>query len=139
MKWIDYREKLGIGFNDSEKFKMLSNILQNYVERVIGGSYTRDSYLNYCQMVGEHYYDYKNSYQHLRDSLGNCKSITDIIAHFIAFYNTYIPERNGYSYRTISKNEVIEYFIKTLKNINVNYEVLEDDDGVLFFLKVPKN
>ena len=24
MKWVDYREKLGIGFDDSQKFKMLS-------------------------------------------------------------------------------------------------------------------
>lgn len=23
MKWVDYREKLGIGFDDSQKFKML--------------------------------------------------------------------------------------------------------------------
>ena len=23
MKWVDYREKLGIGFNDEQKFQML--------------------------------------------------------------------------------------------------------------------
>lgn len=28
MNWIDYREKLGIGFNDNEKFKILSNIIR---------------------------------------------------------------------------------------------------------------
>ena len=135
MKWIDYREKLGIGFNDSEKFKMLSNILQNYVERVVGNSYTCDSYLNYCQMVGETYYSYSNACNHLSNSLEKCQSMPELIAHYIAFCNTYIPERNGYSYRTISKNEVIEYITKTLKNIDVNYEVLEDNDGIFIFPK----
>ena len=27
MKWVDYREKLGIGFNDNEKLQMLKNKL----------------------------------------------------------------------------------------------------------------
>ena len=27
MKWVDYREKLGIGFNDNNKFQMLSRLL----------------------------------------------------------------------------------------------------------------
>ena len=41
MKWLDYREKLGIGFNDEAKFKMLSTIVQNYAENVIGDSYDK--------------------------------------------------------------------------------------------------
>ena len=32
MKWIDYREKLGIGFEDEEKFGMLKNKVLNYIE-----------------------------------------------------------------------------------------------------------
>ena len=35
MKWIDYREKLGIGSNDNQKFKMLSAMLKNYMEKDI--------------------------------------------------------------------------------------------------------
>ena len=30
MKWVDYREKLGIGFNDNNKFQMLSIINQKW-------------------------------------------------------------------------------------------------------------
>lgn len=70
MKWVDYREKLGIGFNDSQKFKMLSNILRNYAENVVETSYSKNAYLNYCQMVGEVYYDWGNTYKHLSDSFG---------------------------------------------------------------------
>ena len=57
MKWVDYREKLGIGFNDKQKFKMLSAMLKNYVDNVIEENYDESSHLNYCQMVGEDYYD----------------------------------------------------------------------------------
>ena len=31
MKWIDYREKLGIGLNNDQKFKMLLNMMQNFI------------------------------------------------------------------------------------------------------------
>lgn len=65
MKWVDYREKLGIGFNDKQKFKMLSAMLKNYVDNVIEENYDESSHLNYCQMVGEDYYDYNRPYQHL--------------------------------------------------------------------------
>ncbi len=53
MKWVDYRKKLGIGFDDNQKFNMLSAILINYVKNVIGDNFDEDSYLEYCQMVGE--------------------------------------------------------------------------------------
>lgn len=47
MKWVDYREKLGIGFNDKQKFKMLSAMLKNYVDNVIEENYDESSHLNY--------------------------------------------------------------------------------------------
>ena len=34
MKWIDYREKLGIGFNDEDKFNMLMNKIDLYIDRL---------------------------------------------------------------------------------------------------------
>lgn len=58
MKWVDYREKLGIEFDDNQKFKMLSAMLKSSVENVIEENYDGDSFLNYCQMVGEDYHEY---------------------------------------------------------------------------------
>ena len=51
MKWVDYREQLGIGFDDDEKSRMLSTVIQNYVQQVLEDSYSENSYLNYCQMI----------------------------------------------------------------------------------------
>lgn len=54
-KWIDYRDKLGVGFNDNRKFEMLSAMSKNYIENVIEENYDENSHLNYCQMVEEDY------------------------------------------------------------------------------------
>ena len=35
MKWIDYREKLGIGFSDSDKAKMLANNVATFIKNPI--------------------------------------------------------------------------------------------------------
>ena len=96
MKWVDYREKLGICFDDDEKFRMLSNMLQNYVENRLGEGYDEVSHLNYCQMVGEAYYDHCRPYQFLLQSLERCRSTAELISKFIAVHNIYKPAFNGY-------------------------------------------
>lgn len=136
MKWVDYREKLGIGFNDEAKFRMLSNILQNYVENCLGGCYDELSHLKYCQMIGEPYYDFHLPHQHLCDSLKKCKTISELIAKFIAVYNTCKPVYNGY--RSVVKSEIIDCLKDALDRLNINFEVLSDKDGVFIFPKGAK-
>lgn len=133
MKWVDYREKLGIGFNDNDKFKMLSNMLTNYAENCLGESYDENSHLNYCQMIGEPYYDYNRPYHHLCKSLEQCRSITELISKFIALHNVYIPRYNGY--RMIAKNDILNCLKDALDKLNIGYEVIEDKDGIFIFPK----
>ena len=53
MNFIDYREKLGIGFNDEEKFKYLKTIIFNVI--------TPDSgYDTYFFMSAREYFDFCN-------------------------------------------------------------------------------
>lgn len=134
MKWIDYREKLGIGFNDAHKHKMLSNILKNYVENVINQSYNENSFLNYCQMVGEPYHDYAYSH-YLCESLTRCQTIKDLICHYVAFYNTYFPIHPPYC---CSRDAVLDNFRKALDSLNITCEVVTDDDGIFLFPKGAK-
>lgn len=136
MKWVDYRKKLGIGFDDSQKFKMLSAILKNYVENVIGDNYNKNSYLNYCQMVGEDYWNFNRPYQHLRDSLDNSESTQELIAKYIAFCNTYTAGYTDYPYYAagnVGKTQVLEYLKESLEKLNIKYEVIEDQDGIFIF------
>ena len=132
MKWVDYREKLGIGFDDRQKFKMLSAILKNYVENTVGHNYESDAYLNYCQMVGEIYYNVGYPYRHVSDSLDECKNTEELIAKYVAFYNTYSGCRS-YSYQTVGKVQILDYLKETLGRLNIKYEIFEDEDGIFIF------
>ena len=135
MKWVDYREKLGIGFNDNNKFQMLSNIAQNYVENVVSESYDKVSYFNYCQMVGESYLNYKRPHLHLSDRFERCQSLSELLSHYIAFCNTYRPNYSGYSYPTVSQNDMINYLKDNLKALNIAFEIFSDKDGIFIFPK----
>ena len=87
-------------------------------------------------MVGMEFLTYARPYHHLSNSFKFCRSMLDLIAHYIAFYNTYRPNHTSYCYgRTVSKNDVISYFKHTLNEINIPFEVLEDEDGVFIFPK----
>ena len=58
MKWIDDREELYLEFNDNQKAKMLSTILQNDVEKIVGEAYNTSSDLNYYQMLGAPFWNF---------------------------------------------------------------------------------
>ena len=139
MKWIDYREKLGIGFNDDRKHQMLSNVLRNYVENVVKHDFDSNSYLQYCQMVGETYYTFGKPFEHLSENLKHCKTIWDLVSHYVAFCNTYEPVDRSYYYdATITVQDVIKNLKESLDNLNLNYEILEDNDGIFVFPKGAK-
>ncbi len=133
MKWVDYREKLGIGFNDNDKYKMLSNILQNYVDNCLGECYDEMSHLNYCQMIGEPYYNYRRPYRLLCESLKQCRTTVELISKFVAVYNTCRLVYNGYN--TVSKNEILNWLKDVLEKLNISYEIFSDKDGVFIFPK----
>lgn len=137
MKWVDYREKLGIGFNDEQKFKMLSNMMQNFIYDV-GNSYSKSAFFEYCMMTGKTYTDYYRPCDHLRSDIGNCESTSEIISKFIAFYNTYEVEYDAYSYHVTSKKNIMDFLKNCLNNLNIQFEILEDSDGVFIFPKGAK-
>jgi len=138
MKWVDYREKLGLGFNNVQKFKMLSNMMQNFIYNVVRDSYSENAYFEYCMMTGETYYDYSRPYQHLKSNIERCESMSEIISKFMAFYNTYKPIYGCHSYRVTSKKEVMDFIIKCLNDLNIQFEILEDGDGIFVFPKGAK-
>ena len=138
MKWINYRAKLGIGFDDKQKFKMLLNVVTNFIDNILAGSYNEKSFLHYCIMVGEKYLNYNTPYQHLSDSIESCKNIAELISKYIACYNTYTPEDRGYSSLDISKKDVLNLLTAALDDLNIQFEILEDEDGVFVFPKGAK-
>ena len=137
MNWIDYREKLGIGFNDDEKFKMLKNKASVFFG-TFGSRYSDDSYKKYAIMVGEKLLNHNhNAIYGLEESLINrTYSTIDFLSKYIAFYNTY-DEKAGYGYneRPIPKFVVLNFIKISLDELRIQYEMIEDKDGVYIFPK----
>lgn len=89
MKWIDYREKLGIGFNDKQKFDMLRNKLFLQLP-TLKSVYSDQSYTQYLLMVGESVYRFDGySINGVISSFQRATSIGELISKYIAFYNTF--------------------------------------------------
>ncbi len=134
MKWIDYREKLGICWNDKEKTvafqQKISLYTQVICERLHGFSGNRYKWVfnDYFFTVGENP-PYKTE-REIIESITKRKSITDIISKYVAFVNSIAKQ--------ISKDyarETLEVLYSSLKSLNIAYYYTEDDDGIFIFPK----
>lgn len=128
MKWVDYREKLGIGFSDNQKFDMLTSMLKNFVVGIMNDNYDEQSYWDYCQMVGEDFYEYHQAYEYLSESLDESESMVELVAKYIAMYNTL-----SYQFSKVNKREVLDCLKESLDKLSIKYEIFEDGDGVFIF------
>lgn len=134
MKYVDYREKLGIGFNDEDKTKMLFNKIIEFLKKA-NNDYTllytlfgnEDAVYLFSQMVGENtcYDDYRDIINSFRKET----SIAGIISKFIVLVNISTPK---------GANFLINLLKQYLKSLNIPYELIKDADGYFIFPKGAK-
>lgn len=126
MKWIDYREELGLGFSDDKKVALLGNISNNWEY------HKRDICVRYCLMVGESPH-YGFQWSEVRDSITKEKSILGMISKYVALINSCFQ---------LQKRQQFDFFrdflLLSLNDLNLLYEIYEDDDGVFLFPKGAK-
>ena len=137
MKWVDYREELGIGFNDNEKLQMLKNKLSHVFNFIYKYNiYDYEDYRKYAVMIGEPLLS-TNPSTGLQLSIEKEKSMVAIISKIVAICNSY---SNSYSMRSnrMSKKELLSVFENQLASINVPYEVIEDEGDYFIFPKGAK-
>ena len=137
MKWVDYREKLGIGISDKQKCEMIKNNILEFLP-FLGDSFTDPDYLRYCLMVGER----KNRntgapIYGLIESMENAKNAKLLLAKYIALYNSFDPEIVSYkaSEREKTKNTILDFLEKSLSSLSIGYEMVRDSEGVFIFPK----
>ena len=135
MKWTDYREALGIGFSDNDKTPMLKNRLSVLVDEYDNGDYSnetivRDYFIIVCEKP-EHYAWYE-----VQESIEKESDFPSVLSKGIALVNAL--KNNQYVRRQVS-DSAEAYLEKTLEDINIPFEVIRDEDGVLLSLKEPKN
>lgn len=131
MKWIDYRVKLGIGFSDGNKAKMLANNVATFISNgAINSDYTTDDYYRFCLMTGTLYsipYPETGGLYYLFSQ--KSLSIPQIISYYIAFVNT---QKNATKNH---KKTLIKILGNFLNDLNIQYEIFSDKDGYFLFPK----
>lgn len=127
MKWVDYRESLGIGFNTPQKNEMLKNRLHDLcvvLEDKRGRGDRTPSH--YFVMVSE--YSYHPSFFDIFDSINKEVTWEGIISKAVALVNS-MPA--GGPYHLFAKT----YLITALDDLRLPYEIRTDEDGIYIYPK----
>ena len=132
LNWLDYREKLGIGFNDIQKASLfIKNILT--VCRKLSSEYSNivndKEYFDFCTMTGAEYNDDYDFFDNIIDELSTYENnFMEFIARYIAFINSLDKNFEDKYDRN--------YFIKTvqiyLDKSNIQFEVFYDENNDYF-------
>lgn len=137
MKWVDYREKLGIGFTDSEKLSALINkikVLFDYLDSEIT---TRQIIIRDFQIFYSIIGEYIHPHYSYIDIMGVCYSITHsdclsaVISKYVAFINT---ASSCFNTKWIG-SYLVDQIKAFLDELNIPYELVIDDDGIFIFPK----
>lgn len=136
MHWLDYRQRLQIGFDDQKKFKYfvvkLFNLLENCVNNCEEQIDERE-YFEFCNISGTEmtqdmypgeYYD-----EIMRVLHTHSQSLVDFLSYYIAFLNCQIDEE----FKPLKKEEFKNILCKMLDESKIPYEVIEDKDGYYVF------
>lgn len=141
MDWLDYREKLGIGYKDKQKFKYfrikIFNILNNLREDIEYSRISRQEYSEFCSMVGAEidvslfHMDYNNNrYKHVLEILEKHSTyIEEFLAYYVAYLNIMDEPREAKFSRENYKNILLNY----LKEAHIPYELQQHNNELYVF------
>ena len=143
MDWLDYREKLGIGFCDKEKtdlfFRRISNMLEIYVNDI---SISTREYFRFCDETGSSIdkslctdYCGRDRFRCCARILSNHKSsLSEYLSYYICFVNCLenIDEVNS------KKQLLTEDLIYCLNNTHIPFEIIFDKNDIFLFPKGAK-
>lgn len=133
MDWIDYREKLGIGFNDKERCAIFIENVFNFFGLASRESKTildTKEYFHFCMMTGSSYSQYFTNadiFRLLREYSGN---FTNFLAYCVAIINSKKKNSTG----DFSRKQIIKFLEKLLEDAHIPFEIFydENDDYFIF-------
>lgn len=138
MKNVDYRKKLGVGFNDESKIKMLKirifNLLTEFDETKEDWELEIDIKKitrNFSDEIGILIpSEYKNL-QIIYYIICSQKDISSCVYFFVTFLNTLKHEYNDY----VIIETLETRFLSALDNMKISYDKSVDSDGIFIFPK----
>lgn len=141
MDWLDYREKLGIGFCDKERtglfFTKMFNALAR-MEHSISAFYRENEHYAFCNMTGirvSSNVPYGGEFDDVLSILNdNCHSVESFLSYYIAFVTCYSKS----VYVQITKEELFDLVKQMLEEARIPFDVVKDEDGHFIFPKGAK-
>ena len=141
MDWLDYREKLGIGFDDKKTTQFfLINMFNflNELENDHKNQYDINEYSNFCLMTGTQitsHFSYDNYNTLVLNVMRNhTSSIKDFLAYYVAFMNCW----ENKEHRTISSEKLKTAASRMLDSAHIPFEIYIDNDCYFIFPKGAK-
>lgn len=138
MDWLDYRDKLGIGFNDSNKVNYFMIKIFNVLESFSEKSYSQISdgeYFTFCNMTGTSMRQGSlcgDGYRIIVNVLKqHSKNLVDFIAYYIAFINC----QKDSEYKKLNKENFKNILCNMLAESHIPYDLLEDNGNYFVFPK----
>lgn len=148
MDFLDYREKLGVGFYDKDKFNYflikIFNVLNVVSEQTYSGCVTRDEYYSFCNLTGSKYDYHLSAEYHNCERFSRCLTILDrhhnsleeFLAYYIAFTNSIETEK------PLSQSWAREHFANLLVNMlteaHIQIDLIKNDGEYFAFPKGAK-
>lgn len=143
MKWLDYREKLGIGFSDERKVQYfvvkIFNFLNALSENYQSGCITTKEYLDFCNMVGvsAHLNITEDCYskERFRDVLSVFHQYENHLPSFLAHYMALVNVTDESRYGNWKGQQFIGLLKQMLEESSIPFDIVEDADGYFVFPK----
>lgn len=145
MDWLDYREKLGIGFDDEEKKSFFYIILFNVLNTIVNeskGQLSVAEYFDFCRTTGseintdllEGYRSndrFRDCINILRDKKHN---LTEFLAYYIFFVNAFKDDKY-YDWKGQMLKNVL---CQSLEEAHIPYELMHEGNKNFIFPKGAK-
>lgn len=145
MDWIDYREKLGIGFDDDDKTKLFYTRVSNAMALITANTdnfITPEEYYRFCRETGTQMdirlmHKYRSG-ELLQDCFRIIKEHDRVFEDYLSRFVWFINCLNEEVVRAWNKAKFKRFLLENLKDAHIQYELLEDDGKIFVFPKGAK-
>ena len=139
MKYIDYREALGCGFEDSSKFDMLRNRLLYYLEKQVEPEvrFYDNDFDEFFITIGANPDGY-DAFHDIKEIFMDCNNIRELLSIYIVLANSIhknIIDYNRFNDPSCWLTYPIEYLKQSLRDLNIPFDLIKDKDGTFIFPK----
>lgn len=144
MDWLDYRQALGLSFNDNQKKGLFIKRIEVFMQSGENCPFEEQDEIGLAYMIGESYLlaeqnpldlDFGNNPLGLQRAWlylsKRTKSFADFLSCLVALINTYGGKKTD-------KRTILSGIKKALEDCRISFEIIEDDDGIFIFPKGAK-